>query len=190
MRRVLKDDNQEISKCFYRLLESFSFFLYSSDLEDKIPFLAIAPNPYLPIIHKYTLIIDIIDVMFDSESSCFRPHSQLFIEEMSKYYEIVSYSAKMPKEMEALIRFVDRKNNIKHKLYKQHFIKTKEGFKKVLSRIGRPLTEMLLVDVQECEQNPFNTFIMKKWTGNSEDKSLEEVIYFLSSLPIKNANIQ
>lgn len=89
----------DVGKYFYQLLEGFSFYLHLNHFEDKAPFLAIAPSPYLPPSHKYTLMIDIFDVMFDEESSCFRPQSQFFIEEMSEYYEIVSYSAKMPREM-------------------------------------------------------------------------------------------
>lgn len=57
-----------ISKCsleqtFYNLLEYFSFYLCVSELDSMIPFLAVAPNPYLaPIMNngKYTLVIDIV----------------------------------------------------------------------------------------------------------------------------------
>lgn len=66
-------------------------------MEDKIPFLAVAPNPYLPPAEKYTLVFDFMEVMYNHKQNSFRPHSQVFIEEMSHLYELVSFSAVYPK---------------------------------------------------------------------------------------------
>ena len=92
---------------------------------------------------------------------------------MSKYYEIVSYSAMMPKDMQSLIRFVDRKNVIAYKLYQHHFFKENHKFKKDLSRLGRSLSNTILIDVQNQQICPLNTFVIKKWLGNGDDKALE-----------------
>lgn len=65
---------------FYRVLEYFAFFLCVSDLQKSIPFMAVAPNPYLPQVEpeKYTLVIDVISVFCPSgkpsKNQLFRPH--------------------------------------------------------------------------------------------------------------------
>ena len=138
-----------IQQCFYFILEYFAFFLHLAGLQDRVPYLSVAPNPYLPPAEKYTLVFDFMEVMFNSKLNSFRPYSQLFIEEMSQFYELVSYSAVFPKEIQTLIKFVDRKNKIAYKLYKHHLVKYKSKYHKDLTRLGRPLSHVVLVDVEE-----------------------------------------
>jgi CTD small phosphatase-like protein 2 len=84
-----------------------------------IPFLAIAPNPYLsPTFStgRYTLVIDCIEVFCQSNKKTrnhtFRPYAQHFLSEMSKYFEIVSYCAALPNQVDRIIDMIDQKRLI------------------------------------------------------------------------------
>lgn len=98
MRKFIKGGSTfTIQQCFYFILEYFAFFLHLSGLQDKIPFLSVAPNPYLPSTEKYTLVFDFMEVMYSPKHNSFRPFTQQFIEEMSQFYELVTFSAVYPK---------------------------------------------------------------------------------------------
>ena len=74
---------------FYYVLEYFALFLNLCELDHRIPFLAVAPNPYLPppTSERYTLVFDMLQIMcYPKKTDCFRPYSQYFIEEMAQYY--------------------------------------------------------------------------------------------------------
>lgn len=94
-----------------------------------VPFLAVAPNPYLaPALRngKYTLVIDCIEVFCNgtkkSKTNTFRPYAQHFLNEMSQYYEIVSFCAAFPTQVDKVIDLLDPKRHIQHRLYKHHAI--------------------------------------------------------------------
>ena len=69
LKQIVKVINKaSLEQTFYNLLEYFAFYLNVSELETMIPFLAVAPNPYLsPTVGnnsrsslKYTLVVDIL----------------------------------------------------------------------------------------------------------------------------------
>ena len=72
-----------IQESFYTLLEYFAFYLCLVKRQRSIPFLAVAPNPYLDAPEKYTLVIDFISVFCygtkKSKTFVFRPYSQHFL---------------------------------------------------------------------------------------------------------------
>lgn len=79
-------NKSSLEQTFYSLLEYFSFFLCVSDLDHMIPFLAVAPNPYLspPVSpSKYTLVIDVVEIFCygtrKSKTNAFRPYTQHFL---------------------------------------------------------------------------------------------------------------
>jgi CTD small phosphatase-like protein 2 len=51
-----------------------------------------------------------------------RPYAEAFIEEMSKYYEVVIFTAALSEYANWIIDKIDSKNLIKHKLYRQHTV--------------------------------------------------------------------
>ena len=84
--------------------------------------------PYLPPqdFDKYTLVIDVLECLCSHNKKSvqsFRPFAEYFLDEMSQYYEIVSFSDAMPNEVNKIINFLDRKKHIKHRLYKYHLDK-------------------------------------------------------------------
>ena len=78
----------------------------------------------------------------------------------------------LQKDMEPIIRFIDKKNVISHKLSKQHFSKEDNHLKKDLSRLGRSLSNTVLVDVESSKDYLSNTLVLKRWKGDAEDRDL------------------
>jgi hypothetical protein len=129
LKPILKLINKSsLSHSFYNLLQYFALYLSISGLDHMIPYLAIAPNPYLQptLSAKYTLVIDIIEVFcYGSKRSrnyVFRPYCQHFLQEMSQYFEIVSFCSAFPTQIDKIIEIMDPNCYIQHRLYKHHTI--------------------------------------------------------------------
>jgi TFIIF-interacting CTD phosphatase-like protein len=93
-----------------------------------LPFLAVAPNPYLreTLDKRPTLVIDIVEIFCHgtrkSKSHVFRPHTEHFLHEMSQYYEVVSFTCAYPNQIDKVIDILDPKKHIKQRLYRHHTI--------------------------------------------------------------------
>lgn len=165
------------------MLEYFALFLNLCELDHRIPFLAVAPNPYLPptTTERYTLVIDLLQVMcHPKKTDCFRPYTQYFIEEMSQYYELVVFSAAYPNHLNKVIDIVDRKKRVKHRLYRHHAIRSFGQFVKDTGRLGRDLSKVILVEGntintgggQQDRLSHDSTIPVRAWTGSSKDTLL------------------
>ena len=109
-----------------------------------------------------------------------RPFCKEFLAEMSKYYEIVVFTAGVKDYADWVIDQIDPDGKIKHRLYREHTVVTEkeraalqkkmesEGYDlqkhpvpmilKDLSKIGRPLEKTIIVD------NIADNFLMQKLT--------------------------
>ena len=128
LKRLMKaNKTMHITAQFRAILEYFAFYLCSSDNSKKAPFLAVAPAPYLPETQseKYTLVIDILECCYAKNKRPYptRPFAEYFIDEMSRYYEIVCFSDGMPVEINHLVSSIDPKKHIQHRLFNYHFDK-------------------------------------------------------------------
>lgn len=72
-----------------------------------------------------------------------RPYSQYFLNEMSKYFEVISFSDYLPIECNKIINKIDEKRCVKHRLYKYHI---DESRKKDVDKIGRDSDKIILLD--------------------------------------------
>jgi TFIIF-interacting CTD phosphatase-like protein len=81
----------------------------------------------------------------------------------------------MPSDGDRLIALLDRKKCIKYKLYKHHmnkviiwFIQMKGPYGKDLSRLGRDLEKVVLIDT--CKDvDSTNTIVIAPWKGKKND---------------------
>lgn len=94
-----------------------------------IPFLAVAPNPYLSPVatnNKYALVIDVVEIFCfgtkKSKTSVFRPFTQHFLTEMSQYYELIAFTSMFPTQIDKIIDLLDPKGHITSRLYRHHTI--------------------------------------------------------------------
>ena len=132
-------------------------FLASLFLKNNPNFHSIS-KPYItkPNNKKYTLILDleetILNFRLKSENRGegvlkIRPGLFEFLNEIQNYYEIILFTASSQDYAESLIENIEeRKKYFEYKLYRQHNIVIENDFVKDLSRIGRDLDKMIIVD--------------------------------------------
>ena len=116
------------------------------------------PSPYIHTInHKqYTLILDLGETLVhfkvnpENEGEGIlkvRPWVTEFLNEMVKFYEIIIFTGATQDYANLLIDAIDEnKNYFDYRLYRQHMIILDNEFVKDLTRIGRPLDKVVIVD--------------------------------------------
>ena len=167
--------SSSIKTLLYALLSFFAFYINAIKAQHAIPFLATAPGPFIieSTEHEYTLVIDFVKVFTDQsqhrrrrgrhkDSINIRPYAYYFLREMSKYYEIVSFSDSMPVECNKIINKADELGVVKHRMFKYHIDPDKN--RKEMDKIGRNIDKMVLVDTISDEKNR-NLLLINSWKG-------------------------
>ena len=116
------------------------------------------PAPYLKTINRkpYSLILDLDETLVhfkvnpDNESEGVlrvRPGIIEFLDSIDKYYELIIFTAATQEYADLLIDAVEEnKIYFEHRLYRQHTVIIDNDFVKDLSRVGRPLDKIAIVD--------------------------------------------
>ena len=89
----------------------------------------------------------------DNESAYIqiRPGTEEFLIDLSKYYEIVIFTAALKKYADLVINSIDPNRVISYRLYRQHTISIGNSNVKDLSKLGRDLRHVIIVD--NCLEN-------------------------------------
>jgi hypothetical protein len=112
--------------------------------------------PFLPAInpkYKYTLVLDmdetLIHYFFTNISGMFfvRPYCFEFLKELNELYEIVTFTAGTKDYADGILNLLDIDNNIiKYRLYRHHITMLGCSIYKDLSKLGRDLSKVIIVD--------------------------------------------
>ena len=182
----------------------FSSLLASSLIKNNLLSNKIHPNqpptPYIsfPCKKKYTLVLDldetliyfdkVKDVKDDSGTFKIRPGTFTFLEKVQKFYEIVIFSEAEQNYVDLILSSIEEnKKYFDFVLYRQHTTIQNEEFIKDLSKIGRKLSKIIIVDnmPQNFRLQPENGIYIKPfWGDNNED----EALFNLSDILCKIAN--
>ena len=140
--------------------------------------------PYLPPIdknkYKYTLVIDLDETLIhyieekDKSFIQVRPYVTYFLNEMGKYFELVIFTAAEKEYANFVLDELDKNNSISYKLYRRH-TKYKNGiFLKDLSKIGRDLNKVCIIDNNKSNYSlqPFNGINISSFMGEQNDEEL------------------
>ena len=113
-----------------------------------------------------------------------RPFVNEFLIKMSKFYEIVIFTASVPQYANPLLNILDRNKCITHRLFRQHCISLYGLFIKDLRRIGRELKDTILLDNNPISYlvNQDNGLPIKTWHSNKNDQELIKIIPLLEYL--------
>jgi CTD small phosphatase-like protein 2 len=137
---------------------------------------------------EYTLVLDLDETLvhFDPRIKTYRPRpgALKFLNEMCKYYELVIFTAGLKDYADWILNDFDRQCYISHRLYRDHTRYRNGVYVKDLSKLGRDMTKILIIDnIEEnfCAQ-PDNGIPIKGWYTDSHDKELEKMIPFLKGL--------
>ena len=156
--------------------------------------------PYLPEMnkkYKYTLVLDmdetLVHFFFTTVNGMFfvRPYCLEFLNELNKYYEIVTFTAGLKDYADNILNLLDVNDNIiKFRLYRQHV--TVNGFNsyKNLKLLGRDIKKMIIIDnlKENFALNPDNGLFIKTWTSDINDTQFIDLLKILKSIALSDLN--
>ncbi|EGR34848.1 hypothetical protein IMG5_000760 [Ichthyophthirius multifiliis] len=140
----------------------------------------------------YTLILDLDETLghFNQQKQQFvqRPYLQEFLNDLSKFYELIIFTAGIKEYADQTVTEFDKNKLIQHKLYRQHCQIQGLVYIKDLSRVGRDLKKTIILDNNHhnFQQQPDNAIFVKSWFDDKEDDEL----LFLKKILISKIFIQ
>lgn len=113
-----------------------------------------------------------------------RPGAYEFLEEMKKYYEIVIFTASVSSYAIPLISRLDKQNYQFQILFRQHWDARDNSFVKDLSKIGRDLNDVIMIDNTPgwYRLHKSNALPIVSWFEDSSDRELIKMIPLLQKL--------
>ena len=119
-----------------------------------------------------------------------RPYLFQFLKEMSKIYELIIFTAATKEYADPILDLID-KNKIffDKRLYRQHTIIKDNFVVKDLSKLGRDLSKIIILDnlPQNYELQKENGIFIRNFYGDDNDDALKELIPILTNIT-KNPN--
>ena len=114
-----------------------------------------------------------------------RPYAEEFLKNVSKYFEVVVFTASISKYASPLLDILDKDKNIKHRLFRDHCTFVDGIFRKELKRLNRCLKDLIIVDNSPSAYafDSDNGLPIKTWYDDPNDRELmkiEPLIIFLS----------
>ena len=155
------------------------------------------PNPYIRTKNnkEYSLVIDLEETLihfkFDNVGEDrgilrLRPGIKKFLDEVGKYYELIVFTTATQDYADVLIDAIEEnKIYFEHRFYKEHATIIDYDFVKDLSKIGRPLDKIIIIDnmSQKFRLQKENGIIIKAfWGEDNFDTALIELIPILVNI--------
>ena len=156
--------------------------------------------PFLPQInpkYKYTLVLDmdetLVHYFFTHVNGMFlvRPNCFEFLNELNKYYEIVTFTAGKKEYADSILNQLDLNDNIiKYRLYRQHITVVGFSVYKDLTKLGRDLSKIIIVDnfKENFKMQPNNGIFIKTWTSDVNDTQFIDLLKILKDIVICNVS--
>eukprot|EP00347_Sterkiella_histriomuscorum_P018948 403343543 len=160
------------------------------DNQDENDYLPVVYPPYLPPLSlrqqdkTYTLVLDLDETLIHyfemgAEGGHFlvRPGAERFLKEMATLYEVVIFTAAMQDYADWVLDQLDPVGHIKYRLYRQHATQTGPVFIKDLSKLGRDVSRVIIVDnvAENFQLQPDNGIFIRSWFDDMTDTALEEL---------------
>ncbi len=156
-------------------------------IEKETPFFS-SKNP-----KQFTLVLDLDETIIcrktDSKGHIMimpRPGLKQFLKEISKIYEIIVFTSATQTYADPILNSLDIKNQYFDKrLYRQHTVLINDVYIKDLSKLGRDLSKVVILDnkPQNYELQKENGIYIKSYYGNNQnDKVLSYLIPILNKI--------
>ena len=141
---------------------------------------------------KYTLVLDLDETLIhfkvnpnnnNSGTLQFRPFISEFLSNIKNYYELIVFTAATKDYADPIIDAIEQKGTkFDHRLYRMHTIIRGNDFVKDLSKLGRDLSRIIIVD--NMEQNyklqPYNGITIRPfWGKDVNDMALFDLLNIL-----------
>ena len=111
-----------------------------------------------------------------------RPYCFEFLNELNKYYEIVTFTNGMKSYADSILNLLDINDNIiKYRLYRQHVSVTGFSRFKNLTLLGRDLKKTIIIDnlKENFHLQPDNGLYIKSWTSDVNDTQFIDLLDIL-----------
>ena len=163
------------------------------------------PPPYVRTKNskEYSLVLDLDETLIhfkphtngeEAGTLRVRPGISEFLEEVGKYYELIVFTTATQEYADILIDAIEEdKIYFEHRLYREHATIVDNDFVKDLSRIGRPLDKIIIVDnmPQNFRLQKENGIIIKAfWGEDRNDIALFELIHILINIAKEGGDIR
>ena len=134
----------------------------------------------------------IIQIEFENETHdihvLVRPFVKEFLEKMAEKYELVVFTASLSKYANPLLNIIDKQGHCPFRLYREHCTLINTAFVKDLTRLGRDLKDIIILDNSPVAYalNVDNGFPIPSWFHDKNDYELVKIIpilEFLSYVP-------
>ena len=152
---------------------------------------------------NYTLVLDLDETLIHFKSNPnddssgilqFRPFLSEFLIGVSKYYELIVFTAATEDYANPIIDAIEKKGiKFEYRLYRIHTVVINNDFVKDLSRLGRDLSRTIIVD--NMEQNyklqPENGITIRPfWGKDTNDMALVDLLGLLIEIAKKNMDVR
>ncbi|XP_053710146.1 mitochondrial import inner membrane translocase subunit TIM50 [Synchiropus splendidus] len=141
----------------------------------------------------YTLVLELTDVLLHPEWSLStgwrfkkRPGIDFLFQQLSPYYEIVIFTAETGMTAYPLIDSIDPQGFVMYRLFRDATRYMEGHHVKDVSCLNRDTSRVIVVDCKRqafCLQ-PFNGLALKRWDGNSEDRTLYDLANLLKTIAV------
>ena len=163
------------------------------------------PNPYVRTKNnkEYSLVLDLDETLIhfkpqnngeDGGILRARPGINKFLDEVGKYYELIVFTTATQDYADELIDAIEEdKIYFEHRFYREHATIIDNDFVKDLSRIGRPLDKIIIIDnmPQNFKLQKENGIIIKAfWGEDNSDTALIELIPILVNIAKEGGDVR
>ena len=140
---------------------------------------------------KFTLVLDLDETLISFKINPkepsngllrFRPGLDIFLEKMKNYYELIIFTSATEKYADVIINNIENKiKYFDYRLYRKHCVKFNGELIKDLSKLGRDLSKIIIVDniPQNFRFQKENGIFIKAFWG--EDK-MDNALYYLGDI--------
>ncbi|KAF7699987.1 mitochondrial import inner membrane translocase subunit TIM50 [Silurus meridionalis] len=139
----------------------------------------------------YTLVLELTDVLLHPEWSLAtgwrfkkRPGIEYLFQQLAPLYEIVIFTSETGMTAFPLIDSIDPQGFVMYRLFRDATRYMEGHHVKDVSCLNRDTSKVIIVDCKReaFSLQPFNGMALRKWDGNSEDRTLYDLAAFLKTI--------
>ncbi|XP_010892157.1 mitochondrial import inner membrane translocase subunit TIM50 [Esox lucius] len=145
----------------------------------------------------YTLVLELTDVLLHPEWSLAtgwrfkkRPGIDYLFQQLAPLYEIVIFTAETGMTAYPLIDSIDPQGFVMYRLFRDATRYMEGHHVKDVSCLNRDTSKVIVVDCKReaFSLQPFNGMALRKWDGNSEDRTLYDLAHFLKTIALSGVD--
>ena len=179
---LITEKISDVKVSFYHQLKYF-FDLYFNNFILLLEKNQVKP-PFLPKLdekrYKYTLVLDLDETLvhyIEEENSAYvqvRPYADYFLKELSKFFEIVLFTAAEEDYTDIVLKELNKNKYITHILCRKYTELNNGSYIKDLSKLGRDLSKVVIVDNNKdnFRLQPENGLYISSYFGEQNDNEL------------------